>query len=275
MIWVVGDLQGCLQPLIQLLAESGFRDGEDRLWVVGDMVNRGSESAATLRYLRKQGERVTCVLGNHDFYLLALAAGMAPRGEADDQLREVLAAPDADELIEWLRHRPFLHVEGSHAMVHAGLLPQWTIPQALALAREVETALQGRDWKEFLLNLWGNRPDAWADGLAGWDRLRVVVNAMARMRFMTPDGRVDTKAKGPLESCPPGLIPWFAAENPAWATHTILCGHWSALGFRDMGRVVALDSGCVWGGKLTAFRLEDRAVFQVDCPQCVAPNGWD
>lgn len=272
--WAIGDLQGCLEPLQRLVRRIHFSD-QDRLWVVGDLVNRGPQSADVVRFLRDLGPRCTAVLGNHDFYLLALAAGMPPKLSEGDTLHDVLDAPDADELIEWLRFRPFLHVEGAWAMVHAGLLPQWSIPQALALAGEVEAQLRGPDWRQFLLNLWGGKPVHWEDQLAGWDRLRVVVNAMARMRFLTPEGGVDVKTKGPPEKAPAGAVPWYAPPQAAWRTHRIVCGHWSALGFRDMGQVVALDSGCVWGGQLTAYRLEDGAVFQVDCPQASPPSGWD
>lgn len=272
--YVVGDVQGCRDGLRRLLRETPFA-ATDRLWLVGDLVNRGPQSAEVLRFLRDLGPRCTAVLGNHDFYLLALAAGMPPRASEGDTLHDVLDAPDAAELIDWLRQRPFLHVEGGWAMVHAGLLPQWSIAQAQALANEVETQLRGPQWREFLLNLWGAKPVHWEDDLSGWDRLRVVVNAMARMRFLTPEGGVDVKTKGPPEKAPPGAVPWYDAPAAAWRTHRILCGHWSALGFRDMGQVIALDSGCVWGGQLTAYRLDDGAVFQVDCPQASSPSGWD
>lgn len=266
--YVVGDLQGCLDPLQALLAEVGFSSGQDRLWLVGDLVNRGPQSVEVLRFLRDLGSAATAVLGNHDLYLLAVAAGLPPKDKLGDTIQPVLDAPDFAELVDWLRGMPLMHVEGSWAMVHAGLLPQWSVPQALALSDEIAVQLRGPDWRSFLLELFGNKPAQWGESLTGWDRYRVVINAMTRMRFMTPEGVLELKPKGPPENAPPGLIPWYAGENAAWRTHTILTGHWSALGLRDMGHVIALDSGCVWGGKLSAVRLEDRKVFQVQCPAC-------
>jgi bis(5'-nucleosyl)-tetraphosphatase (symmetrical) len=266
--YVVGDLQGCLDPLQALLAEVGFSPLHDRLWLVGDLVNRGPQSAEVLRFLRGLGSAATAVLGNHDLYLLAVAAGLPPKDKLGDTIQPVLDAPDFAELIDWLRGLPLMYVEGPWAMVHAGLLPQWSVTQALGLAEEIATHLRGPDWRSFLLELFGNKPAQWGESLSGWDRYRIVINAMTRMRFMTPGGALELKPKGTPENAPPGLIPWFAAENPAWHTHTILSGHWSALGLRDLGHVIALDSGCVWGGKLSALRLEDRKVFQVQCPAC-------
>ncbi|MDB5799599.1 MAG: apaH [Rhodocyclales bacterium] len=266
--YVVGDLQGCLDPLQALLSQVGFATSQDHLWLVGDLVNRGPQSVEVLRFLRAMGGAVTSVLGNHDLYLLAVAAGLPAKDKVGDTIQPVLDAADSGELIDWLRGLPLMHVENAWAMVHAGLLPQWSVPQALALAGEIEAQLRGPDWRAFLLELFGNKPAQWGESLSGWDRYRIVINVMTRMRFMTPDGALELKPKGPPENGPEGLIPWYAAENAAWRTHTILCGHWSALGLRDMGHVIALDSGCVWGGKLTAVRLEDRQTFQVPCQAC-------
>jgi bis(5'-nucleosyl)-tetraphosphatase (symmetrical) len=273
--YVVGDLQGCLDSLKTLLAETGFSPQQDHLWLVGDLVNRGPQSVEVLRYLRDLGSAVTAVLGNHDLYLLAVVAGLPPKDKLGDTIQPVLDAPDKAELIDWLRNVPLMHVEGTWAMVHAGLLPQWSVVQALTLADEVAAHLRGPDWRTFLLELFGNKPAEWGESLTGWDRYRIVINAMTRMRFMTPDGVLELKPKGTPENAPEGLIPWYASPAAAWRSHTILCGHWSALGLRDMGHVVALDSGCVWGGKLSALRLEDRRVFQVDCPACSIVNIGD
>ncbi|MEX1073996.1 MAG: symmetrical bis(5'-nucleosyl)-tetraphosphatase, partial [Burkholderiales bacterium] len=232
----------------------------DRLWFVGDLVNRGPKSLAALRRVHALGERAVVVLGNHDFHLLRLAEGYA-RDRAGDTLDEVLAAPDAPRLLEWLRRRPLMHAEGGYAMVHAGLLPQWSIAQALALAREVESALRGPDHRDFLRELYGAEPRAWCDDLAGWDRLRVIVNAMARLRFCTPSGEMDVEAKG--RDAPPGYRPWFELRPAGEAA--IICGHWSALGLKLTEKLAALDTGCVWGGSLSALRLEDRRLFQVPC----------
>lgn len=258
--YAIGDVQGCGDELEALLSMLPFDRERDRLWFVGDLVNRGPKSLAALRQVHALGERAVVVLGNHDFHLLRLAEGHA-RNRAEDTLDEVLAAPDAPRLLGWLRQRPLMHAEGGYAMVHAGLLPQWSIEQALALAREVESALRGPRHREFLRELYGAEPRAWRDDLAGWDRLRVIVNAMARMRFCTPAGEMDVAAKG--RDAPPGYRPWFelrpAHEQP------VICGHWSALGLKLTDKLAALDTGCVWGGSLSALRLEDRRLFQLPC----------
>jgi len=258
--YAIGDVQGCADELQALLSTLPFDRARDRLWFVGDLVNRGPKSLAALRFVRSLGEAAVVVLGNHDFHLLCLAEGLAKK-RAADTLDEVLAAPDAPQLLAWLRGRPLMHVEGGYAMVHAGLLPQWSIEKALGLAREVETALRGRRYRDFLRNLYGAQPRAWRDDLAGWDRLRVVVNAMARLRFCTSEGEMELSATG--KQAPAGFRPWFelrpAKELP------IICGHWSALGLKLTEKLVALDTGCVWGGSLSALRLEDRGLFQVPC----------
>ena len=261
-IYAIGDIQGCYSVLRRLLERVAFDPATDRLWAVGDLVNRGPESVQTLRFLRGLGDAATVVLGNHDLYLLMVAAGHK-RLDDDDTLLDVLQAPDRDDLLSWLADRPLMHVEGDFALLHAGLLPGWTIDQALALAKEVSVALTGTQATEFLLHLGGNRPDRWDESLSGWDRLRVVVNAMTRMRFCSPDGCMALRAKGPPMQAPAGTMPWFMAPERRNRTHTIVCGHWSALGFYRMPGLIALDSGCVWGGKLTAVRLEDSEVFQV------------
>lgn len=261
-IYAIGDIQGCYSVLRRLLDAVAFDPAKDRLWAVGDLVNRGPESLQTLRFLRDLGEAATVVLGNHDLYLLMVGAGHR-RLDDDDTLFQVLEAPDHDELVSWLSSRPLMHVEGDFALLHAGLLPQWSIGRALDLAREVSAELTGPRAKKFLLHLAGNRPERWSESLKGWDRLRVVVNAMTRMRFCTPDGRMALRAKGPPAEAPEGAMPWFQVPDRINRTHTIVCGHWSALGFHRAPGLIALDSGCVWGGKLTAVRLEDDAVFQV------------
>lgn len=261
-IYAVGDIQGCYGALQRLLERLAFDPAADRLWVVGDLVNRGPESLKVLRCMRELGDAATVILGNHDLYLLMVAAGFKRR-DKDDTLFQVLEAPDRDELLHWLARLPLLHVEGDHVMVHAGLLPRWTVAKAQALAEEVSAALTGPDARSFLLHLAGDRPDRWNEELKGWDRLRVIVNALTRMRFCTPTGRMALRAKGAAHKGPPGTMPWFAVPDRFNRTHTIVCGHWSALGFYRTGGLIALDSGCVWGGKLTAVRLDDDEVFQV------------
>ncbi len=272
--YVIGDIQGCHDSLVRLIEACALDPARDRLWLVGDLVNRGPHSLATLRFIRALGEQAVSVLGNHDFYLLGVACGAIERG-TDDTLDDVLMAPDCGEVIEWLRHRPLMHVEASYALVHAGLLPEWTIEQAHNLASEVEAALRGPYWAEFLRHLWGAKPTRWRDDLAGWDRLRVIVNAMCRMRMCSADGEMQLKFKGPIDGAPEGVLPWFRVPGRRSLTHTILCGHWSALGFHDDDGILALDTGCVWGGYLTAVRLDDRKVFSIKCEQAAAPTGWD
>jgi bis(5'-nucleosyl)-tetraphosphatase (symmetrical) len=257
--YAIGDIQGCFDELQALLAQLTL-GASDRLWFVGDLVNRGPKSLDVLRFVRSLRDRAVVVLGNHDLHLVTQHEGFE-RPRKDDTFDDVLAAPDRRELVDWLRTRPMLHASGNFAMVHAGLLPQWSMPKALALAREVEAALAAPDYREFLANMYGSKPDRWDDALRGWDRLRVIVNAMTRMRFCSADGRMELRAKG---AAPPrGYRPWFELR-PKEGT-TLICGHWSALGLKLGERLAALDSGCVWGGKLSALRLEDRKLYQVPC----------
>jgi len=262
--YAIGDIQGCFDSLRRLLERIRFDPAQDRLWLVGDLVNRGPHSLETLRFVRGLGDAAVTVLGNHDLHLLMLAAGHS-RTRADDTLDAVLAAPDRDELLAWLCRQPLMHVENGFALVHAGLLPQWTVARARELAAEVETALRGEDRDAFLANMWGSEPAAWRDGLDGWPRLRVIVNAMTRMRFCTPAGEMEFRSKGKAAAPPPGYVPWFAVPGRRSAGHTLVTGHWSALGLRIEPDLLALDSGCLWGGHLTAARLPDRAVYQVEC----------
>ena len=260
--FAIGDIQGCYAQFSQLLERIRFDPGADRLWLVGDLVNRGPESLQVLRLVRSLGEAATVVLGNHDLYLLMVDAGFNRRGK-DDTLTRILEAPDREELLDWLAHRSMLHVEGEHVLVHAGLPPGWSVAQARALAAEVEEALRGKRRTKFLLSLQGDKPDQWSDTLQGWDRLRFIVNALTRMRFCTMRGRLALSAKGPPERAPFGTLPWYRVPGRASSTHTVVCGHWSALGFYREKGLIALDSGCVWGGKLTAVRLEDGEAWQV------------
>lgn len=260
--YVIGDVQGCHDSLLALVTKIGFRRTRDRLWFVGDIINRGPKSLETLRAIRGLGDAATVVLGNHDLYLLMVAAGWRKRGK-DDTVQPILEAPDADSLLDWLASRPLMHVEGRFAMVHAGLLPQWDIAQARSLAAEVEAALQGPGRQDFLAELAGNTPAEWSDALTGQDRLRCIVNAMTRMRFCTPAGQMEFKHKGPPSNAPAGAMPWFRVPDRQHGSHTVLAGHWSALGLHREPGFVGLDTGCLWGGKLTAYRLEDGKIFQV------------
>ena len=266
MIYLIGDLQGCCDAFERLLATLDFSPSRDRLYLLGDLVNRGPCSLKVLERLAGFGDAATCLLGNHDLHLLAVALGVRPPHRSDT-LDDILAAPDRDALLDGLRQRPLAWRERGVLMVHAGVLPQWTAAQTLALAGEVEAALAAPGWREFLAHLWGSEPAAWRDDLAGWPRLRVIVNAMTRMRFCTPDGVMDFHAKGEVGNAPPGCVPWFEVPGRRSADTTLVTGHWSALGLKMLPNLLALDSGCLWGGPLTAVRLEDRAVFQVPCSQ--------
>ena len=232
---------------------------------MGDLVNRGPESLACLRFVKSLGERAVTVLGNHDLHLVSLAAGIH-QTKHRDTLDEVLGAPDRDELMAWLRVQPLMHVEGGFAMVHAGLLPSWSVPQARALAAEVEAELRGPEHRAVLAGMYGDRPDRWGDGLHGIERWRLVINAMTRLRVCAADGSMALHYKGEPGDAPGELVPWFDMPARRSRDHAIVCGHWSALGLRIRPDLLALDSGCVWGRALSAVRLEDRRLFSVACP---------
>ncbi len=264
--YAIGDLQGCYQPFQQLLDQINFDSTNDKLWLVGDIVNRGPDSLAALRFIKQAGDAVTMVLGNHDLHLLMVAAGHA-KLHPSDTLKPILDAPDRDSLLHWLRQQKLLHVDGDYVMVHAGLLPDWSVAQAVELAQEVETCLQGKKFLKLLAQLYGNKPNSWQDDLSGYKRLRVIVNAMTRMRVCTLDGKMDFSYKGTMQTIPPDYYPWFDLPQRASKQATIVCGHWSALGLKVSNNLIALDTGCLWGGSLTAIRLEDRKIFQVYCSQ--------
>src|SRR2546422_2041590 len=263
-IYAIGDVQGSFEELGVLLGSVGFDGDKDRLWFVGDLVNRGPASLATLRFVRDLGDGAVTGLGNHDLHLLALAQGSVKSRE-DDTLGDVIAAPDRDGLLDWLRHRPMAHAVANYALVHAGLLPQWDVATAIALAGEVETELRGPRHKEFLAQLYGSRPDRWNDNLRGIDRLRVIVNAMTRLRFCTPEGVMEFHTKGETAKAPAGYLPWFEVPGRKSADCTLVCGHWSALGLRIAPKLLALDSGCVWGGQTHAVRAQECRLYQVPC----------
>ena len=266
--YAIGDIQGCFEALNLLLEKIQFDPAHDRVWLVGDLINRGPDSLSVLRWAMGLGERAVTVLGNHDLHFLAVAAGHVP-AQPSDTLDSLLGAPDRDQLIDWLRRQHLIYAEGDWLMVHAGLLPQWSAAQALSLGQEVEAVLRGEAYHDFLRQMYGNQPDHWSANLAGMDRLRIITNAMTRLRVCTPGGVMDFKFKGPPEARPAGTLPWYEVPGRNSADANIIFGHWSALGLHvDLSagrRYVALDTGCLWGGQLSALRLEDRQVFQTSC----------
>ena len=272
--YLVGDLQGCDAPLERLLRRIDFSPSRDTLYVLGDLVNRGPASAAVLRRLMGLGDAARCLLGNHDLSLLAVAHGhRAPH--RNDTMDDVLGAPDRDAMLDWLRHRAMaLQVHGM-LLVHGGVLPQWDLAQVLALAGEVEAVLRGPGLADFLARMFGNQPDRWDDALAGADRLRVVVNALTRLRFCTPDGVMDLKASGGIDAAPAGLMPWFDVPGRRTADVCIAFGHWSTLGYVRRPDIISLDTGCVWGGCLSALRLDAAGaheLIQEKCEQAQVPG---
>ena len=270
-VYWVGDLQGCDAPLGQLLDQIGFSPSRDHLYVLGDLVNRGPSSLSVLQRLIQLGASVECVLGNHDLHLLALAAG-AREPSRTDTLDDILNADKQQELLDWLRHQPIAIYKHEVLMVHAGVLPQWTLGTALELAQDIEKVLRGPDATEFFMHMYGNEPARWDDDLQGAARLRCIVNALTRLRYCTPDGEMEFATKESPGVPPAGYVPWFAVPGRKTANLTVVFGHWSTLGLTMQPNVIGLDTGCVWGGKLTAVRLSDRKLLQVDCPQYQQPG---
>jgi len=267
-LYAIGDVQGCAGSLESLLARL---PPDARLVFVGDVVNRGPDSLGALRRVRALGERAVVLLGNHDLHLLAVAAGIRPMHD-DDTMQPILDAPDAAELVDWVRHRPLLHSEAGALFVHAGLLPPWTPARAIALAGEVEAALRGPGYRDFLAAMYGNRPARWDDALAGHDRLRCILNALTRTRFLSEDGSMDLKIKGKPGNQPPGWVPWFEHPQRQSRGTPVIFGHWSTLGLVLGEDALSIDSGCVWGGALTAMSWPGREVVQVTCPPYQTPG---
>jgi bis(5'-nucleosyl)-tetraphosphatase (symmetrical) len=260
-VWAVGDVQGCFLELDSLLERIGFSPGRDQLWFVGDLVNRGPASLEVLRFVAGLGDDARVALGNHDLHLLAIARGGAKLRGGDRTLQPILDAPDRERLLDWLQSRALLHHDDSigWTMVHAALPPQWDIALAHRCAAELESALRGEHSGHLLGTMYGNQPDRWRNDLEGDDRLRFIVNALTRLRVCDSSGRMMLEFKGPLEELPSGALPWFRAPGRRWAGARIVCGHWSALGYVNENGVLGLDTGCVWGGTLTAQRLDVAA----------------
>lgn len=264
-IYAVGDIQGCLDPLRALLEQVAFDPQQDQLWSVGDIVNRGPQSLATLRFLKELGTAFRMVLGNHDLHLLAVAAGLRKRNPKDT-LDDVLGAPDRDELLSWLQRQPLLIHAGNIVIVHAGIPPQWSLDEAKRYAAEVEAVLGDERAQSFLGNMYGNQPDCWSEDLTGIERWRVITNYFTRMRFCDRSGRLELATKVGPENPPPGFEPWFAHRHRKTAAIDIAFGHWATLLGRDCGkRLFPLDTGCVWGQQLRLLSLERRSYHHVPC----------
>jgi len=274
MVYLIGDVQGCCGALQRLLDTIGFSPSRDHVIVLGDLVNRGPDSLGTLRLLRDLGEAATCLLGNHDLHLLAVAHGIR-KAHRSDTVSEILDAPDREAWIDWLRHRRMALHEHGWLMVHAGVPPPWTLQTTLQLAAEVEQQLRGPDLHGFLAVMYGNQPDRWSDTLVGPDRLRFAVNALTRARFVAADGTLDFETKEGAGGAPPGLVPWFEHPKRRTAGVPMAFGHWSTLGLIHRPDLLALDTGCVWGGRLSAARLVPGGrseIIQVDCEQAQRPG---
>ena len=271
-VYAIGDIQGCYDELSRLLDTLKTDPAEDEIWFVGDLVNRGPASLEVLRLVKSLGRAAVVVLGNHDLHLLAFAHG---REGADEDLRPVLDAPDAAELIDWLRQRPLAHYRPdlNTLMVHAGVPPEWDPLQTVKLAREVESVLRGSGCGAFLAAMYGNRPERWSAQLVGTERLRFIVNCLTRTRYCHSDGRMDFEHNGPPGSQPAGLVPWFELADRATRSVRMVFGHWSSLGLVQQANLIGLDTGCVWGRSLSAVRLDGPArIYSVPC-RCYRPMG--
>lgn len=273
MLYLIGDLQGCCDAFERLLAEIGFSPSRDRLVVLGDLVNRGPASLATLKRLRDLGDAATCLLGNHDLHLLAVACG-GRRAHRSDTLDEVLASPEREAWLEWLRTRRMAVVEGGWLCVHAGVVPPWDVAETLARAAEVEAMLRSDALDDFLHVMYADEPVRWSGSLAGNERLRFIINVLTRIRFVDAQGGLDLKIKEGAGGAPDGLYPWFDAPGRRTAGVPMAFGHWSTLGLVNRPDLLALDTGCVWGGSLTAARVDGgrREIVQVACEQTQVPG---
>jgi bis(5'-nucleosyl)-tetraphosphatase (symmetrical) len=265
--YAIGDIQGCYDSLQCLLEKIAFNPELDTLWLVGDLINRGPDSLTTLRYLYSIRSSVEFVLGNHDLHFLAVAFGLRKKGQ-NDTLDALLNAPDRQELIDWLIQGKLLHTDETlgFTMVHAGIPPIWSLHQAQAHAREVEAVLQSRYCRDFFVNMYGNQPSIWKNKLIGLDRLRIITNYFTRMRFCSEEGGLELETKENMSAAPLGFAPWFSFVQRKTAHNKIIFGHWAALeGKTNTPNIYALDTGCVWGGSLTALRLEDEQLFSCFC----------
>ena len=271
--YVIGDIQGCYRELLDLLDEINFDATNDELWFIGDLINRGPESLKVLRFVKQLNENTIVTLGNHDLHLIAVA-NKRQNKKNKDTLDEILAAPDREELMTWLRQQSLIHIDHDKGftMVHAGLVPQWDLQQTTEVAQEAEAILKSDAFHDFLDVMYGNQPDQWSDDLEGHDRIRFIINCLTRLRYCSKSGRMDFKCKGAPGSEPKGIHPWFCIKNRKLKKEKILFGHWSTVSLGDIDdfgiyNVYPLDTGCVWGGTLTAIRLEDETWYSVPSQQ--------
>ena len=273
MHYLIGDLQGCCDALNRLLDKIGFSPSRDSLYLLGDLVNRGPASLQTLQRLRGLGAAATCLLGNHDLHLLALSVG-ARQPHRSDTVHDILLSPERDALLDWLRHQRLAHTAHGWLLVHAGVVPQWDAAQTLTLAREVEAVLVGPGMADFLMQMYGNSPAQWDDGLQGVPRWRMVLNVLTRIRYCTPQGTLEFDTKDGSGVAPPGHAAWFDIPGRLTADTPVAFGHWSTLGLQNRPNLLALDTGCVWGGALTAVRVDGgrREVVQVACEPSQTPS---
>lgn len=274
-LYLIGDLQGCDEPLQRLLDTIDFSPSRDRLVVLGDLVNRGPDSLAVLRRLMALGNAAECLLGNHDLHLLAVAHGVR-KAHRTDTLDDILQAPDRDALLDWVKHRPLALLRQGWLLVHAGVLPPWTVAQTLALAEEVSQMLRQDEGADWLQRMYGNQPDHWRDDWPEADRWRVIVNALTRLRFCNAQGVMEFGTKDSASAAPEGFMPWFDVPDRQTAGHPVAFGHWSTLGLLQRPDLLALDTGCIWGGCLSAAQLSPdgavSAIIQVPCPEAKKPG---
>ncbi|WEJ63245.1 symmetrical bis(5'-nucleosyl)-tetraphosphatase [Thiomicrorhabdus lithotrophica] len=275
--YVIGDLQGCFDELQSLLKSINYQSENDHLWFVGDIVNRGPKSLECLRFVKELSEqgKADTVLGNHDFHLLAAYAGLEKFTSKSDTLSDILNAPDVDNLLDWLRLQPLLvsHPVYQAVMVHAGIPPQWTIKEAKGYAKEVQLQLAQPDWQNFVVNhLFGSEPNTWDNSLSGYERIRYIVNAFARMRFCDANGKLEFKLKSAPTESQSEYQPWFVFPNRRNKDYEIFFGHWSTLGAIDAYHIHSTDTGCLWGGQLTAYAIESKQRYTIDCEQQCKPK---
>lgn len=271
-IYAIGDIQGCYDDLLRLLDTIEFDKNIDQLWFAGDLVNRGPKSLETLRFVKSLGSSAVTVLGNHDLHLLATAYKQRTLRKKDS-LTDILQAPDCEELLTWLRHRPFFHYNDDFCLLHAGLPPQWDFEKTKLMAEKAEQMLQGPKYKTFFKNMYGDKPNRWNSRLKGIEKIRFIVNCFTRIRYCDKSGRLDFKNSGAIGTQPNDLMPWFTAPNRKSKNMAVIFGHWSTLGYYQGYNCYAIDTGCLWGGQLTALKLGDPVErISIDCQQTLKPQ---